>query len=325
MSATSAAAVASTTPRPAPPVLSLVPPEQPYQAPRTGAFRPLPRAKVTPGLELHEQQTAWIVAAQRGDHAAAAALLESIDRFIWKRVWEAIEKARHGGLSLNLDSAEDMWSAARVAVLQYGIDKFEAERGWRPLTYLSWWVQHGIDRWIHDYGRTIRVPVHLLETKRMVNGARRRLSILLQRNPTTEEIGEHLGISPRRVAVALSVKGTPDSLDRPVFADSDDSPTLGDVLSDRLASPEDESLDAETAAMLRAAVAHLPERLRTVMELRYFADKNLRDVSAYISKYKYVGPGRTRVVMGISRERVRQLEVRALELLRSRLGRSLAE
>jgi RNA polymerase primary sigma factor len=196
------------------------------------------------------------------------------------------------------------------AGLMRGVDKFEWERGFKFSTYATWWIRQAIQRGLADQSRTIRIPVHMVETMNRVTRVVRELTVTLGREPTHAEISEVLSldpktaITPERVEEVRAYGRLPVSLETPVGDESDTE--LGALIEDKDAiSP----LDAVTDQMLKEQVAKVLDSLegreQRVIRLRFGLDD-----------------GRPRTLeevgheFGLTRERIRQIEAHALRKLR---------
>jgi len=188
--------------------------------------------------------------------------------------------------------------------LMKAVDKFEYRRGYKFSTYATWWIRQAITRSIADQARTIRIPVHMIETINKINRVSRQLLQEMGREPTPEELGERLDMDEVKVRKVLKIAKEPISMETPIGDDEDSH--LGDFIEDtNITSP----VEAATAEGLREAtrevLANLTPREAKVLKMRFGIDMPTDHTLEEVGKQ-----------FDVTRERIRQIEAKALRKLR---------
>jgi RNA polymerase primary sigma factor len=188
--------------------------------------------------------------------------------------------------------------------LMKAVDKFEYRRGYKFSTYATWWIRQAITRSIADQARTIRIPVHMIETINKLNRISRQMLQEMGREPTPEELGERMDMPEDKVRKVLKIAKEPISMETPIGDDEDSH--LGDFIEDHtIHSPVDSATGQGLQEATKDVLAGLTAREAKVLRMRFGIDMNTDHTLEEVGKQ-----------FDVTRERIRQIEAKALRKLR---------
>ena len=244
-------------------------------------------------LLTYVEEVALAKRVEKGDKKARERLIDANLRL----VVSIAKKYVNRGLTL-LDLIEEGNIGLMRAVMKY-----DWRRGFKFSTYATWWIRQAITRAIADQARTIRIPVHMVETINKFNRLSRKLMQELGREPTPEEVAMEMGVSVEKAREIIKVSQEPASLEAPVGEEEDSR--LGDFIQDASASPTDQATHALLKDHIKEVLETLSPREAKVLEYRFGLEDGKQRTLEEVGKE-----------FGVTRERIRQIEAKAIRKLR---------
>lgn len=236
--------------------------------------------------------------AEQGDEEARKKLIQANLRLVVSIAKRYVNRSPHLSI-LDLIQEGNMG-------LSRAVDKFDYRRGFKFSTYATWWIRQAITRALADYSRTIRIPVHMVETITKYTQTKRRLMQELGREPLPEEIAAEMGMDVDKIHYIQKISQEVISLESPIGDDDEDSVLADFIKDEQTSSPDQVASHALLKDQIQEVMHDLTERERKILSMRFGLEDGISHTLEEVGK-----------VFGVTRERIRQIEAKALDKIRA--------
>lgn len=251
----------------------------------------------TPLLPSKKEEKELAKQIERGSEIARKKLIQANLRLVVSIAKRYVNRSPHLGIL-------DLIQEGNIG-LSRAVDKFDYRKGFKFSTYATWWIRQAVTRALADYSRTIRIPVHMVETITKYTQTKRSLMRELNREPLPEEIAAEIGIDVEKVHYIQKISQEVISLELPIGDNEDDS-TLSDFIKDeQTLSPDKMANQALLKDQIQEVLVDLTEREQKILSMRFGLEDNVFHTLEEVGK-----------VFGVTRERIRQIEAKSLEKIR---------